>query len=360
MVKRRFRRAEESAAQESLYRRNRRRRDPHARIDYDPDFSTEGDDVFRGLFYGLGADGTVGANKNSIKIIGEDTPNYAQGYFVYDSRKAGAVTVSHLRFGPKPIHSTYLINKANFIACHQFVFLERYDMLKDAVPGATFLLTAPSEPKRSGTSSRAACSSRSSTRRSVFTSSTATRWPRRPGWAPASTRSCRPASSPSPACCRAKRRSTSSSSRSRRPTAPRAKRSSKRTSTRSSRRWRTCSRSRCPRRPPARCERPPVVAVRGPGLRAEGHAGDHHRQPRGHAAGQRLPRRRHIPDRDGAVGEAQHRARNSRLGSRDLHPVRQVRDRLPARGHPHQGLRREADGSMPRHLQVDEGQGERV
>jgi pyruvate-ferredoxin/flavodoxin oxidoreductase len=112
-------------------------------IEYDPNFSTEGDDVFRGLFYGLGSDGTVGANKNSIKIIGEDTPNYAQGYFVYDSRKAGTVTVSHLRFGPKPIHSTYLVNKANFVACHQFVFLERYDMLKDAVPGATFLLNSP-------------------------------------------------------------------------------------------------------------------------------------------------------------------------------------------------------------------------
>jgi len=112
-------------------------------IDYDPNFSAEGDDVFRGLFYGLGADGTVGANKNSIKIIGEDTPNYAQGYFVYDSRKAGTVTVSHLRFGPRPIHSTYLVNKANFVACHQFVFLERYDMLKDAIPGSTFLLNSP-------------------------------------------------------------------------------------------------------------------------------------------------------------------------------------------------------------------------
>ncbi len=115
----------------------------HKSIDYDPSFSTEGDDVVRALFYGLGADGTVGANKNSIKIIGEDTPNFAQGYFVYDSKKAGAVTVSHLRFGPRPIHSTYLIDKANFVACHQFVFLERQDMLKDALSGATFLLNSP-------------------------------------------------------------------------------------------------------------------------------------------------------------------------------------------------------------------------
>jgi pyruvate-ferredoxin/flavodoxin oxidoreductase len=118
----------------------------HSSIDYDPTFSTEGDDVVRALFYGLGADGTVGANKNSIKIIGEDTPNYAQGYFVYDSKKAGAVTVSHLRFGPRPIHSTYLIDRANFVACHQFVFLERQDMLKDAIPGATFLLNSPFGP----------------------------------------------------------------------------------------------------------------------------------------------------------------------------------------------------------------------
>jgi pyruvate-ferredoxin/flavodoxin oxidoreductase len=97
----------------------------------------------RAMFYGLGADGTVGANKNSIKIIGENTDNYAQGYFVYDSKKSGAMTVSHLRFGPKPIHSTYLVSKANFIACHQWIFLERYDMLSALVPGGTFLLNSP-------------------------------------------------------------------------------------------------------------------------------------------------------------------------------------------------------------------------
>jgi pyruvate-ferredoxin/flavodoxin oxidoreductase len=114
-------------------------------IDYDPAFSTGGE-VSRCLFYGLGADGTVGANKNSIKIIGEDTPNNAQGYFVYDSRKSGTVTVSHLRFGAKPIRSIYQVDKASFVACHQFVFLERYDMLKHAVPGATFLLNSPYGP----------------------------------------------------------------------------------------------------------------------------------------------------------------------------------------------------------------------
>ncbi|MCJ7543450.1 MAG: pyruvate:ferredoxin (flavodoxin) oxidoreductase [Phycisphaerae bacterium] len=112
-------------------------------LDYDESFSTEGHDVVRALFYGLGSDGTVGANKNSIKIIGEETPNHAQGYFVYDSKKAGAITVSHLRFGPRAIRSTYLVGKANFVACHLFTFLERYDMLSAALPGATLLLNAP-------------------------------------------------------------------------------------------------------------------------------------------------------------------------------------------------------------------------
>jgi len=99
--------------------------------------------TFNCMFYGLGSDGTVGANKNSIKIIGETTDNYVQGYFVYDSKKAGAQTVSHLRFGPKPIYSTYLIHKANFIACHQFNFIEKYDILKNIKKGGTFLLNSP-------------------------------------------------------------------------------------------------------------------------------------------------------------------------------------------------------------------------
>ena len=102
----------------------------HTSLDVDPAFSTEDPKTVRAVFYGLGSDGTVGANKNSIKIIGEDTENFAQGYFVYDSKKSGSVTISHLRFGPKPIHSTYLVSKANFIACHQFSFLERLDVLE--------------------------------------------------------------------------------------------------------------------------------------------------------------------------------------------------------------------------------------
>ena len=119
----------------------------HTSLAYDPEWSIEPASVTRALFYGLGSDGTVGANKNSIKIIGEGTPNYAQGYFVYDSKKAGAVTVSHLRFGPDPIPSSYLVSQANFVACHQPVFLERYDMLKPLVPGGTFLLNTPYGPE---------------------------------------------------------------------------------------------------------------------------------------------------------------------------------------------------------------------
>jgi pyruvate-ferredoxin/flavodoxin oxidoreductase len=115
----------------------------HTSLDYDPAFSTEDPATVRAIFYGLGSDGTVGANKNTIKIIGEETDNYAQGYFVYDSKKSGSTTISHVRFGPRPIHSTYLINRANFVACHQFPFLERLDVLQAAEPGATFLLNSP-------------------------------------------------------------------------------------------------------------------------------------------------------------------------------------------------------------------------
>ena len=115
----------------------------HTSLTYDPAFSTEDAKTVRALFYGLGSDGTVGANKNSIKIIGDQTPNFAQGYFVYDSKKSGSMTTSHLRFGPKPIRSTYLITQASFVACHNFSFLEKMDVLEAAMPGAVFLLNSP-------------------------------------------------------------------------------------------------------------------------------------------------------------------------------------------------------------------------
>lgn len=115
----------------------------HTSLKYDKLFSLEDQHLFRGLFFGLGADGTVSANKNTIKIIGEETDDHVQGYFVYDSKKSGSLTVSHLRFSHQPIRSTYLINSANFVACHHFHYLEKYDILKDVQNGATFLLNAP-------------------------------------------------------------------------------------------------------------------------------------------------------------------------------------------------------------------------
>jgi len=118
----------------------------HLSLPVDRSYATEADDVVRAVFYGLGADGTVGANKNSVKIIAEETPHFAQGYFVYDSHKSGAQTVSHLRFGPRPIRSPYLIRSAGFVACHQFQFVKRSDVLRLAAPGATFLLNSPFGP----------------------------------------------------------------------------------------------------------------------------------------------------------------------------------------------------------------------
>ncbi len=115
----------------------------HLSLAWDDQFTTEPDDVTRAVFYGLGSDGTVGASKNSVKIVGENTPLFPQGYFVYDSKKAGSVTVSHLRFGRQPINSSYLIDRATFVACHQFQFLDRIDVLKVAATGATFLLNSP-------------------------------------------------------------------------------------------------------------------------------------------------------------------------------------------------------------------------
>ncbi len=120
----------------------------HSSLDYDRTFVTEGEEVVGCVFYGLGADGTVGANKNSIKIIGEETPGYAQGFFVYDSKKSGSKTTSHLRFGPRPIRSTYLVQRARFVACHQFQFVEQVEMLREAVNGAVFLLNSPFGPDR--------------------------------------------------------------------------------------------------------------------------------------------------------------------------------------------------------------------
>jgi pyruvate-ferredoxin/flavodoxin oxidoreductase len=120
----------------------------HTSLPWDPGFRTEADDVASSLFYGLGADGTVGANKNSIKIIGGETDRYVQGYFVYDSKKSGAITISHLRASPRPIRSSYLVTNARFVACHQFEFVDKIDVLEYAAPGAVFLLNVAGDPER--------------------------------------------------------------------------------------------------------------------------------------------------------------------------------------------------------------------
>jgi pyruvate-ferredoxin/flavodoxin oxidoreductase len=119
----------------------------HTSLQSDPAFSTEGEDTTRAVFFGLGADGTVGAVRNTVKIVGENTPLYAQGYFVYDSRKAGSLTISHLRISPRPIKGSYLVHSANFVACHQSHFPDRIDVLAMAEPGATFLLNSPFGPE---------------------------------------------------------------------------------------------------------------------------------------------------------------------------------------------------------------------
>ena len=161
----------------------------HLSLKHDPAFSTERDDVIRAVFYGFGSDGTVGANKNSVKIIGENTPLYAQGYFVYDSKKSGSTTVSHLRFSPRPIRSSYLIERANFVACHQFGFLERTDVLAVAEPGATFLLNSPYPADRGlEASCRRRPRSRSSSKGLKFYVSTPWRWRARRASAGGSTR----------------------------------------------------------------------------------------------------------------------------------------------------------------------------
>ena len=236
----------------------------HTSLTPDAAFRIEPNDLVQAVFYGLGADGTVGANKNSVKIIAEDAGLHAQGYFVYDSHKSGAQTISHLRFGPRPIHAPYLIQQAGFVGCHQFQFVARHDVLRLAAPGATVLLNAPYGPARFGTTCRARCNCASSSWDCGCSSSTPRASRRTSDCAAAPTRCCRPASSRSRACCRANRRSATSRRRSARATAARARRWCRRTSARWTRRSSGCSRSRCRRRPPACSTARPSVPDHAP------------------------------------------------------------------------------------------------
>ncbi len=200
----------------------------HLSLDIDPDFFLRHPDVTNAMFFGLGADGTVGANKNSIKIIGEETDFHAQGYFVYDSKKSGSRTISHLRFGPNPIHSPYLIQKASFIACHQYEFLFQTDMLRYASTGAVFLLNSPFSKEEVWNKLPKKVQAQDHRQEDqVLQHRRLHRRRRKPAWARASTPSCRPASSPSPASCPRTTPSRRSSIPSRRPTARRATTSSR-------------------------------------------------------------------------------------------------------------------------------------
>ena len=192
---------------------------PALSLPYEPGLDIEPPSTVRAVFFGLGSDGTVGANKNTIKILGERGGLHAQGYFVYDSKKSGSQTVSHLRFGPDPIRAPYLIEQASFVGCHQFGLLDRVDVLGRAAQGAMLLLNCAQPPDGSGTPFRARCRRRSSRSGSTFTPSTPARSRGRLAWLAGPIQSCRPVSSRSGrACCRARKRSRRSRHRSPRPT----------------------------------------------------------------------------------------------------------------------------------------------
>jgi len=179
----------------------------HSSLTIDETFMIEKANVTRAVFYGLGADGTVGANKNSVKIIAEDAGLYAQGYFVYDSHKSGAQTISHLRFGPEPIQAPYLISQAGFVACHQFVALERQDLLRLATPGATVLLNAPYSATAVWDHLPRPVQKTIIDKKLGLFVIDASAVAREVGLGRGPIPSCKPASSPFPGCCRVTRRS---------------------------------------------------------------------------------------------------------------------------------------------------------
>ncbi len=301
------------------------------------------------MFFGLGADGTVGANKNSIKIIGQETDLYAQGYFVYDSKKSGAMTVSHLRSSKRPIRSAYLVDRATVRRLPP-VRVRRQDRRARA-RGAGRGVSAECAVRHRrglGSAARARCRSRSSTGRSASSRSMPTPWRRAPAWEPASTRSCRRASSRFRACLPRDeaiahiKKSIEKTYGKRGPEVVR----------------RNCEvvdqalahlhEIRVPRGGQrAHGRRPPLVSERAPDFVQNITAVMLARQGRS-ASGERVSGRRHLADGDCEVGEAEHRARDSGVGLEGLYPVQSVRAGVPARGDPGEGLRRERAGQAPR------------
>ena len=315
----------------------------------DRSFTTEPDDVIRAVFVGLGSDGTVSANRNSIKIIGAHTDLHAQGYFVLDSKKAGSVTVSHLRFGPRPIRSTYLIEQASFVACHDFERLERSDVLGIAAPGATLLLNSPFGPDEVweqlpvevqqqivdkglrlfvvdgyAIAKEAGLGTRINTVLQTCFFALADIFP-------------------IDEAVQAIKDAIVASYGKRGETVLTRNFAAVDAAVAGLHEVRVPDAATGDRHvlPPVPAERPRVRAARDR---------EDDRRPGRPPAGVGVPDRRDVPDRHGPLGEAKHRARDPDLGSVDLHRLRQVRARLPARGHPDEGVRAVGAGRRPRGL----------
>ena len=322
----------------------------HLSLKWDPAFETEAAGVTRAVFYGLGADGTVGATKNTVKIIGENTPLHAQGYFVYDSKKSGAITVSHLRFGPKPIESTYLIDRADFVACHQFEFMEKLDVLALARPGATFLLNSPYGPEQVwGKLPREAQEAILAKKLKFYVvdALTVARQAGLAGRINTVTQACFFAISgvlpreDAIAEIKASIRKTYG----------------KRGETVLARNFAAVDASLAalhevplPGRADSSLRRAPVVSRAAPDFVQRVTAmmldGKGDLLPVSATAG-----RRHLPDRHHAMGKAQHRAGDPDLGRDDLHPVRDLPAGVPARGDPHERLHARGDEARAGRLQ---------
>jgi pyruvate-ferredoxin/flavodoxin oxidoreductase len=329
----------------------------HTSLDWDDNWDLEQEGTVQAIFFGLGSDGTVGANKNSIKIIGEETESWAQGYFVYDSKKSGAITVSHLRFGPKPIRGTYLVRKASFVACHQWSFIEKYDLLENAAEGATLLLNSPHSPTELwDTLPKQMQEHPREESQALHDRRLRGRQRDRHGRAHQHDHA-------DVLLCDLRRAAARRGDRQDQGSDPQDLRPARR-------------RSRAPQLRRGRRHAGPSARSRSDGqdgelaahasadrqrtragLHPERHRDDDGRQGRP-APGQRLPGRRHLGHRHDQVGEAQHRDDRPDLGSRGLHPVQPVRLRLPARGDPRQGLRAERAGQRAGELPLDRLQGQ--
>ena len=323
----------------------------HTSLAVDGAFATEDPDGLRAVFYGLGSDGTVGANKTSVKIIGEGTDRFAQGYFVLDSKKSGSVTVSHLRIASRPIRSTYLIGQgqATFVACHQFHFLDRMDVLGRAAPGATFLLNSPwSADQVWDHLPRRGPARRSSTRASSLWVVDAARVARDAGMGHRINTVMQPCFFALSGVLPRDQAIAAIKALDREGLQPPGRGGGGPQLRRRRRRPGGAARgARCRPGRPAPATARPTVSERGARLRQAGHR-PHAGGQRRPAAGQRPARRRRLPDRDGPVGEALAGRRDPHLGPVDLHRLRQVRHRLPALDHPHQGVRPRGPGRAPR------------